>query len=147
LNFDQFLDALFALERTISITSPVAMTVRRTYWGAPTDSITDLPCIINTLAETDRTLGMGTRREENFRIIIQFLAVRAMPEDERSSRIATAFWFAAKNAFDANTTISGTVTFSTLRGADSTVPVILQHGGLAYVGFDGFLEAQNVQIA
>ena len=146
MNFDLFLDKLIALEKTISITSPVALQVRRAYFGAPADAITDLPCVINALAEPERTLGMGSRREEKYRINVQLLVARATPEDERSSRIAAAFWFSAKNVFDADPSIGSTVTFSTLRGANPTVPVILQHGGQVYIGFDGFLEVQNIEI-
>ncbi len=145
MNFDLFLDKLIALEKTISITSPITSTVKRVYFGGPADAITDLPCIINALAEPDRTLGMANRREERYRINVQLLAARATPEDERSSRVATAFWFAAKNVFDADPTISGTVMFAVLRGANPTVPVILQHGGQAYIGFDGYLEMQHVE--
>jgi len=145
MNFDVFLDRLIALEKTIGITSPVAATVKRVYFGAPANSISDLPCVINTLAEPERTLGMAGRREERYRINIQLLVARAAPEDERSSRIAAAFWFAAKNAFDADTSIGGTVMFSTLRGANPTVPVILQHGGQAYIGFDAFLDVRSIE--
>ena len=146
MNFDLFLDKLIALEKTISITSPVALQVRRAYFGAPADAITDLPCVINALAEPERTLGMAGRREEKYRINVQLLAARATSEDERSSRIAAAFWFSAKGVFDVDTTIGGTVMFSTLRGANPTVPVLLQHSGMAYIGFDGFLEVQNIEI-
>lgn len=146
MNFDAFLDNLIALEKTISINSPVTAKVKRAYFGAPADAITDLPCIINALAEPERTLGMGNRRAEKYRINIQLLAARATMEDERSSRIAAAFWFAAKNVFDADPSIGGTVMFSTLRGANPTVPVLLQHGGQAYIGFDGLLEVQNIEI-
>ena len=146
MNFDAFLDKLILLEKTISIASPITSTVKRVYFGAPANAITDLPCIINALAEPDRTLGMGSRCEEKYRINVQLLVARATPEDERSSRIATAFWFSAKDVFDADKTIGDTVMFSTLRGANPTVPVILQHGGMAYIGFDGFLEVQNIEI-
>ena len=146
MNFDTFLDKLILLEKTISITSPITSTVKRVYFGAPPGAITDLPCVINALAEPERTLGMANRREEKYRINVQLLVARATSEDERSSRIAASFWFSAKTAFDANVTIGGTVMFSTLRGANPTVPVILQHGGQAYIGFDGFLEVQNIEI-
>ena len=146
MNFDAFLDKLILLEKTISIASPITSTVKRVYFGAPANAITDLPCIINALAEPDRTLGMASRREEKYRINVQLLVARATPEDERSSRIALSFWIAAKDVFDADKTIGGTVMFSTLRGANPTVPVILQHGGQAYIGFDGFLEVQNIEI-
>jgi len=146
LNFDLFLDRLFTLQRSITITSPVNLTVRRAYWGAPSENITDLPCFINTLSETERVLGMGTRREEQIRINMQLLAARARPEDERSSRIASAFWFAAKNVFDADTTIGGSVVFSTLQGANPTVPVLLQHSNTAYIGFDAVLVVTNIRI-
>ena len=146
MNFDTFLDKLILLEKTISITSPITSTVKRVYFGAPPGAITDLPCVINALAEPERTLGMANRREEKYRINVQLLVARATSEDERSSRIAASFWVSAKTAFDANVTIGGTVMFSTLRGANPTVPVILQHGGQAYIGFDAVLDVQNIEI-
>ena len=146
MNFDAFLDKLILLEKTISIASPITSTVNRVYFGAPAKAITDLPCIINALAEPDRTLGMASRREEKYRINVQLLAAKATAEDERSSRIAAAFWFSAKNVFDADPSICGTVMFSTLRGANPTVPVILTHAGASYIGFDAFLEVQNIEI-
>lgn len=146
MNFDLFIDRLNALQRSISIMSPVAMTVKRTYWGAPSGAISDLPAVINTLSEPERTLGMGARREARYRVVVQILVARATPEDERSSRIATAFWFAAKAAFDADRTIGGTVMHAILQGANPTVPVLLQHGGQAYVGLDAVLEIDHIEI-
>lgn len=146
MNFDLFIDRLNTLQRSIGITLPVVMTVKRTYWGGPSGAISDLPAVINTLAEPDRSLGMGARREARYRVTVQLLVARATPEDERSSRIATAFWFAAKTAFDADRTIGGTVTHSILQGANPTVPVLLQHGGQAYIGFDALLDIQNIEM-
>ncbi|MBT9176899.1 MAG: hypothetical protein DDT20_01224 [Firmicutes bacterium] len=145
MNLDLFLARLTALQQTIAITTPVVSAVKRSYWGSPAGAVTDLPCIINALTEPERTLGMGARREEKYRINVQLLAARATPEDERSSRIATNFWFSAKDVFDANPTVGGTVMYAILRGASPTVPVILQHGGQAYIGFDAFLDVHNIR--
>lgn len=144
MNFTQFLDRLNALQLTISITTPIAANVRHCYWGAPAGAIAHLPAIINDMAETERSVGMGMRGEARYRIGVQLLAARATPEDLRSSIIATQFWFAAKQVFDANPTISGSVTHAILRGANPTVPVLVQHGGQAYIGFDATLDIQHV---
>lgn len=144
MNFDTFWTNLRALEEGIAITSPVAMTVKRAYWGAPPSALPDLPCVINALSEPDRALGFGSR-DQRLRVHVQLLAARIAVEDERSSRIATAFWFAAKNKFDLDLTIGGTVSLSALQGADPTVPVLLTHGGQAYIGFNAFLDIHDVE--
>lgn len=144
MNFTAFWTKLEALQKTVAITSPATLQVKRAYWGAPPDQITDLPCIINAMSESDRVLGFGSR-DQKLRINIQLLAARTQVEDQRSSLIATSFWFAAKDAFDGDITIGKTVSFSTLRGADPTVPVLLQHGGQIYIGFNAVLDIQDVE--
>lgn len=142
MEFNTFWTALQNLQKSIAITSPVKTQVKAAYWGAPASkAIVDLPCIINALAETDRTLGFGSR-DQKMRINVQLMAAKATVEDDRSSVIATALWFAAKDAFDANYTLGGNVSFATLQGADPTVPVLLAHGGQAYIGFNAILEIQ-----
>jgi len=136
--FDAFWTALKTLEESIAITSPVAMQVKRAYWGAPAQAVTDLPSVINALNASEREFGAGTR-DQTLTINIQLLAARATVEDERSSRIATEFWFATQDRFDSDPRIGGTVTWSVLQGASPTVPVILQHAGQAYIGFDAVL--------
>lgn len=144
MNFNAFWSKLAALEKEIQITSPVKLAVANTYWGAPPKALSALPAVINALSETERTLGFGSR-DQRLRISVQLLAARATVEDERSSQIATALWFAAKDAFDGDTTIGGTVSLSTLRGGDPTVPVILTHAGQAYIGFNAYLEIHDVE--
>ena len=144
MNFTTFWTKLEALQKSIVITSPVAKQVKRCYFGAPPEQLTDLPCIINALSEPDRVLGFGSR-DQRLKINVQLLAAQATVEDQRSSMIAAAFWYAAKDTFDKDTTIGGTVSFSTIKGADPTVPVILQHGGQAYIGFNAALEIHDVE--
>lgn len=144
MNFTTFWTKLEALEKTIAIASPVSKQVLRAHWGTPGQNITDLPVIVNTLSEPDRVLGFGSR-DQKLRITVQCLVARATVEDTRSSLIATSFWFAAKDAFDEDVTIGSTVSFSTLRGGDPTVPVILQHGGQAFIGFNAVLDIQDVE--
>ncbi|MDD5502583.1 MAG: hypothetical protein PHH26_03865 [Candidatus Thermoplasmatota archaeon] len=144
MNFNTFWAKLAALEKKIQITSPVKLVVKNAYWGAPPQALSALPIIINALSETERTLGFGSR-DQRLRLSVQLLAARATVEDERSSQIATAFWFAAKDVFDQDTTIGSTVSFSTLRGGEPTVPVILTHAGQAYIGFNAFLEMHDVE--
>ncbi len=144
MNFTTFWTKLEALEKTIKITSPASKQVKRAYWGATPQAITDLPCIINTLSEPDRVLGFGSR-DQKLRINVQLLAAKATTEDAQSSLIATALWYAAKDVFDGDVTIGGTVSFSTLKGADPTVPVILTHANMAYIGFNAILELHDVE--
>ncbi len=144
MNLTNFLAALQALQNAITITSPVALTVKRSYWGKPQEAPGDLPCIINALAEPDRVLGFGSR-DQKVRVNVQLLAARATVENTRSALIATAFWYAAKDKFDRDISIGGTVAWSTLRGADPTVPVILELGGQAFIGFNAILDIQDVE--
>jgi hypothetical protein len=144
VNFTTFLTQLNIVQNAIAITSPITTQVKRSYYGAPPEAMPDLPCIINSLSETERILGFGSR-EQTVRINVQLLAARATVEDTRSALIATAFWFAAKDRFDANISIGGTVPWSTLRGVEPTVPVILTHGGQAYIGFNAVLEIQDIE--
>ncbi len=139
MNFSTFWTNLKALETGIEITSPVAMGVKNAHWGTPPKAVTDLPAFINTMTESERILGFGSR-EQRLRVPVQFLAAKATVEDPRSCEIATAFWFAAKDAFDRDTTIGGAVEFSTLKGLEPTVPVLLTHAGQAYFGFNAVLE-------
>jgi len=144
MDFNTFWTELVTLEKKIKIISPVKSAVMAAYWGAPSKALSALPIIINTLSETERALGFGSRNQR-LRISVQLLAARATVEDERSSQTATALWFAAKDIFDKDVTIGGTVSFSTLRGGEPTVPVILTHAGQAYIGFNAFLEIHDVE--
>lgn len=142
--FNEFWDNLKRIEEGITIHKPVPLKIVKAYWGAPPQAIPDVPVMLNGLCEPERTLGFRSR-EARMRINIQLLAARARVEDDRSSLIATAFWFAAKDIFDKDPTIGGTVSFATLkgvdpRGYDPTVPVILSHSGQAYIGFNAALD-------
>ena len=144
MNFTTFLGKLETLQKSIGITSPVASQVKRVYWGAPPQAVTDLPCIINDMTENERNLGFGTR-DQRVTVSVQCLVAKALAEDARSSLLATAFWFAAKDKFDADLTIGGTVALAHFRGGEPTVPVLLVVGGQAYVGFDAVLEIQDIE--
>ncbi len=142
MNFNTFWEKLKALQEGISIDSPAIMKVKRCYWGAPPKALAELPAVLNAVSESERTLGFGSR-EQRLRVNVQMLVAKATVEDVKNAQIATAFWFAAKDAFDRDYTIDGSVSFSTLRGADPTVPVVLSHANLAYIGFNAFLEIDD----
>jgi len=144
MTFTTFWAALEALEKTIAITTPVARTVKRAYWGAPATALPDLPCCINTLSEAERVLGFGSR-EQLVKVHIQLAVAKGQADDTQSPAIATALWFAMKDAFDRSTTIGGTVAWSTLRGGEPTVPVVLEHAGQAYIGVSAVLDIQDVE--
>lgn len=143
MNFTAFRAALEVLEESIVITNPVSAKVKRAYWGATSEAMSDLPCVINAWTESERTLGFGGR-EQKGRVNVQLLVAKAMAENTRSALIATAFWFATKDIFDKNTNIGGTISWSTIRGGEPTVPVILTHAGQAYIGFNAYLDIQSV---
>lgn len=144
MNFTTFKTKLDILEKSIAITSPAITSVKRVYWGAPAGSVLELPCIFNALTEPERTLGFGSR-EQGPRITVQCLVQKATIEDEAASLRATALWYAAKDKFDKDYTITGTVSFATLKGGNPTVPVILTHAGEAYIGFDAVLEILDAE--
>jgi hypothetical protein len=144
VNFTTFKTNLETLQKTIAITTPATAKIQRVYWGAPGGSVTELPCIFNALVEPDRTLGFGSR-EQGLRVSVQCLVQKATVEDEAAGLRATALWFAAKDAFDADYNLSGAVSFCTLKGGNPTVPVILQHAGEAYIGFDAVLEITDAE--
>jgi hypothetical protein len=146
VTFTTFWTRLKALEKTIQVTSPYSAQVQDAFWGGPPQStdVVDLPCVINSMTESGRDLGFGAR-DQDLRISIQLLAAKIGIEDDRSGLLATAFWFAAKDAFDADQTIGSTVSLSVLRGGDPTVPVVLQHGGVGYIGFNAVLEIKDVE--
>lgn len=143
MDFSTFKTKLETLEKSIAITTP-ATTIKRTYWGAPAGSVMELPCIFNALTEADRVLVYGSR-EQSLMITVQCLVQKATVEDAAAGLRATAFWYAAKDAFDKDHTIGGTVSFATLKGGKPTVPVILTHAGEAYIGFDAVLEILDAE--
>lgn len=144
MNFSTFKTKLDALEKSIAITSPASVSIKRVYWGAPAGSVMELPCIFNALTEADRVLVFGSR-EQGLKITVQCLVQKATVEDEAASLRATALWYAAKDKFDKDHTIGGTVSFATLKGGNPTVPVILTHAGEAYIGFDAVLEILDAE--
>ncbi len=141
--FTEFWEKLSELQNSISITQPIATQVKKSYWGTPAGALL-LPCAINALAEPERIMGFGSR-DQRIRINVQLLVQSAQSQPERTCLIATALWFAAKDAFDGDVTLGGAVPLSTLRGADPTVPVILTHAGQAYIGFNAFLDIHAVE--
>jgi len=149
MKFADFWKALQNLEKSISIDSPTKISIKRAYWGAPQNELNELPCAINVMSEPDRSVGFGGGRNQKLQIHIHVAVAKASVENEHSSMTTTALWFAAKDAFDRDRTIGGTVSLSLLRGGGSNVapqpvaPVILQHGGQAYIGFSAVLDVQD----
>jgi hypothetical protein len=144
MNYSTFKTKLLAIETGISITSPTSMTIKRAYWGVPDGSIVELPTVINSMSETDRILGFGSR-DQMLRIVINAFVAKVQTENETSCDIATAFWFAMKDAFDGDHTITDTVSMATLRGAEPTVPVLLNYAGQAYIGINAYLDIQQAE--
>ena len=74
MNFTNFWTALETLEKAIAVTSPSVKRVKAAYWGGPSQSFAppDLPCVINSLSESNRTLGFGSR-DQGLRVNVQML--------------------------------------------------------------------------
>jgi hypothetical protein len=90
MNFTSFWTALETLEKSIAVTSPSAKHVKAAYWGGPSQSFAppDLPCVINSLSESNRTLGFGSR-DQGLRVNVQMLVADATIDDPAASMLAT----------------------------------------------------------
>ncbi|MDD2252675.1 MAG: hypothetical protein PHQ10_06910 [Dehalococcoidales bacterium] len=144
MDFSTFKTNLGTLVKAVKITTPATVQINRFFWGAPTQAVTDLPAVIGALTESERTLGFGSR-EQMVRINLQVMVAKASPDNTKNADIATALWFAFKDTFDKSATVNGAVAWSTLRGGDPTVPVILTHAGQAYIGFNSYLDIQDYE--
>lgn len=143
MNFTTFKTKLETLLKSIAITAPVAAQIKNAHLGALPNALS-LPTARWDLTDNQRQIGFGSR-DQRYSVNIQVLISEMGAEDQHSSLKAFNFWSAAKDKFDADITIGGTVSLSVLQGGVPTVPVIIEHGGKAYIGFTAVLDIQDVE--
>ena len=143
MNFATFKTNLEALLESIEIASPVSLRIKKAHCGALPRALS-LPTARWDLTDNQRVVGFGSR-DQRYRVDIQVLISEMGAEDEHSSLKAYEFWSAAKDVFDGDITIGGSVSMSTLQGGSPTAPIKLEHNGKAYVGFSAYLDIQDVE--
>lgn len=141
------LDNLVALQETVSITSPVAMSITKAYKHPPGRQIAaGAPFVVNTWAfpAQDFNIAQSVHR---YTINMQVFCEDA--DLERAGDIAAAFHEAILNAWraDPKLTQAGVagVIGAHLRGGDPTL-VALEYNGKTYAGLDLFLDCQIARV-
>jgi hypothetical protein len=144
------LSELLVIERSLVITDPVNMSVKRVWNYSPPVSVAlpDVPAFTNAWTMQDYTrptflvgsqAGAGSSRNQQYAIHMQFYAGLVSAEADRLADIATAFHVAFMDALDAAGNLNGTVMGAVPRGGDPTLG-LLERGGKPYVGLDLYLD-------
>ena len=141
MNIRAAMTNLVALQAGLSITSPLALAVKKAWPYVPPQSVLlpDLPCWTNSwdLGREDRFVGM---REQRYTVQMQlFVAEAGAGEQDRQADVATAFMDKLVDALDADVTLGQTVSEHWLRGASPSL-AILERGGKSYIGLNLFLD-------
>lgn len=128
--FSDALDRLVAIEETVSITSPTALTIRKAYKYAPPQiTASDLPLIINGPHFDAGALGWGISRQElHMPTLIRIVAGDMTVE--QGAEIVHEFIYAMLDKLIVNQTLDGKV--SKILGV-SVGPI----GGLEYPAESG----------
>lgn len=127
---DAALTRIAAIQAALSISSPVALTVKQAHQDPP-GTVQDEPCFINTVELTETRYGPGSQRRI-YTVKMQFLC-----RDERAadaSAIARAFQEAMIAAFNADIRLNGTCSVATLGGVGPVTG--LEYAGTPYIGFE-----------
>lgn len=133
------LDRIIAIQRSLSITSPIAATIKRAYkYFPPQEAPLETPCFQNAWTLVSEERGGGVRRQR-YTVRMQLLVDDA--DQERAADIATAFHVALVDAFDADVTLAQTCSHQSLRGGSPTL-VVFERAGRFYVGLDLYLDIE-----
>lgn len=147
MNIRDALVRVAAIQAGLSITDPVTdptpYEIKRAYTTFPDrdSALPDCPCWINswTLVREDRNPGM---REAFYQIRMQLFIDDT--DLDVGADIATAFMEKIMDALDADTSLGGTSTGTTLRGGDPTLG-LLEWAGQGYPGLDLFLDLKMTE--
>lgn len=132
------LDELVTIEAALTITSPIAASIKRAYKYPPSrNADLETPCIINNWSMPD-SAGMGGLRVQNYTVHGQLFINDA--DIDRGCDIATAFWGKLVDALGQNVTLGGTATRASLRGASPDTVVLLPWNEKPYQGLDFFID-------
>ncbi len=127
---------------TLTITAPVASSVKRVYKYVPalSKAVTDYPCIFLTY-ELTKVRFLPAFLEQDYTIHIQFFAGKVVPEQDVAADIASAFLDALVLKLSNSQRLGGTVSvIRELRGASPDTITRLDWAGVAFVGLDLFLD-------
>lgn len=139
LTFSPALDRIAAVQLGLSISSPLAQTIKRTYRVPPKqgDALPDVPCFINTVDLPDIHWLPNSQRQRRFVVGMQLFVKDA--DNDQGREIALSFLEAIVVAFHADVTLNGTCTAQTLRGGTPTL-ARLDWAGQSFVGLQLFMD-------
>src|SRR3990167_8161155 len=129
--------AIVARLELVSITSPVAQTVKKVY-ATPPPAIQDLPCFIIYPPRAVIARGAGGRTK------LYTVRCRLLVKDadlDRAADLADAYREAAIDAFDADVVLFN----GALAGQDCEEAAGFLYGGVNYTGFDCLLSITGVE--
>lgn len=141
ITFSPALDRIAAVQLGLSITSPVAETIKRVYRVAPkqSDALSDRPCFINTVDVPEVHWGANAQRHRMYTVGMQLVVDDA--DKDVGREIALSFLEALIVAFHDDLTLNFTCTSQVLRGGSPTL-AILTWGGRDYVGLQLFMDVR-----
>lgn len=139
LTFSPALDRIAAVQLGLTISSPIAETIKKVYRVPPkqSDVLADQPCFINTFDLPDVRFGVNGQRHRTYTVGMQLLVDDV--DNDRGREIALAFLESLIVAFQDDLTLAGTASSIALRGGSPTLAV-LEWGGRAYVGLQLFMD-------
>ncbi|MGD9889691.1 MAG: hypothetical protein AB7R89_25790 [Dehalococcoidia bacterium] len=137
------LDALATIHGTLSITSPIAASIKKVHTYAPNrdSTLPDTPCWMLTWSFRELQEGMSGRRFQVYTVRCQLFIEDA--DLNRAAAIATAFHVAWIDLMDQHNQLGGTVTKIDRRGGEPTLG-LLTWAEKPYVGLDLYLDLHLV---
>jgi hypothetical protein len=140
------LDKLVTLEKSLSITSPMALSVKDAYKYIPpqTHTLIELPVWMNTWRLNEMSWLPGNQRMSSYSVNMRLAAISATVEQDRGADIATSFWEALIKALRNDVKLGGTIDQHKLRSEGPTL-VVLEFAGKAYIGLDVWLDIDVIE--
>lgn len=127
---------LLAVEAALTISSPVAASIKNAYRYFPANDATpECPCFLNSWTMVDEERA-PQQRIQHYTVHMQLFIDDS--DHNQAADIATAFHVALVDALDAATSLSGSVVYQQLRGGSPTLATLTR--GRDYIGLDLFCE-------
>jgi hypothetical protein len=140
------LDKLVTLEKGLSITSPVNLSVKDAHKYIPpqTHNVVETPVWMNAWRLNEMSWLPGNQRMSSYSINMRLAAISATVEQDRGADIATSFWEALIKALRNDVNLGGTIDQHKLRSEGPTL-VVLEFAGKAYIGLDVWLDIDVIE--
>lgn len=115
LSIGAALDQIIAIQKSLAITTPTALTVKKAFRTVPRQegNLPDLPAFINVVGQGRETRGPTGQRTHTYDVHMQLFIGNA--DTDVGADIALAFHDQVLAAFDGHVTLSGTCTLQSLR--------------------------------